>query len=141
MRAIRFIRLNSSFCRISGAHPSKVGETIPIALIDLNSAFLHRQESDPATAHYLTGLNLTPGPSPAMNTIARTAAAIIHARLSSISGICNSLLRMRGPWSKIHIHASPECPPKDAAAAETKIKSGPTGLSAPAAQERTPPVI
>jgi len=75
-----------------------------------------------------------------MNPIARTIAEMIHPRLLSISGIWNSLLGMRGLWSRFHIHASPECPPKDEAAAEIRINSGPTGFSAPATQERTPAV-
>jgi hypothetical protein len=62
-----------------------------------------------------------------MNTIARITAATIHPRLRSISGICSSLLGMSGPRSTVHIHASPDCPPKDAAPAETRISSGPLG--------------
>ena len=84
---------------------------------------------------YSLFLNQRTGPlSPAMKTIVRTAAVMIHSWLRPISGICNSLLGMRGPWSKVHIHASPECPPKDAAA-ETRIKSGPTGLAQTQAAE------
>ena len=56
-----------------------------------------------------------------MDPIARIAAAMIHPRLRSISGIWNSLLGMRGSWSRLHIQASPDCPPKDAAAAEIAI--------------------
>jgi hypothetical protein len=33
-----------------------------------------------------------------------TAAATIHPRLRSISGICSSLLGMSGPRSTVHIH-------------------------------------
>jgi hypothetical protein len=58
-----------------------------------------------------------------MNAIARTTAAIIQPRLRAISGICNLLLGMRGLQSRAHIHASADCPPNDAAAAETRIKT------------------
>jgi hypothetical protein len=83
---------------------------------------------------------LTPGPSLAMNPIAKITAAIVHPRLCSISGICGSLLGMSGPRSRVHIHASPDFPPNDAAAAETRTRRGPTGFKAPATQERTPAV-
>jgi len=75
-----------------------------------------------------------------MNAMARIKPETIHPRLRMISGICNSLLALFGLWNKLHIHARPECPPNDAAAAETKINSGPTGLNAPATQERIPEV-
>ena len=80
-------------------------------------------------------LKLTPGPSAAMNAIASTIATITHPQLRVIPGICISLLRMRGLPSNVHIYARADFPPKDAAAAESKINKRPTGLNAPAIQE------
>jgi hypothetical protein len=48
-----------------------------------------------------------------MNPIAKTARAIIHPRLRSISAIWNSLPEMRGLWRRFHIHANPGCTPQD----------------------------
>jgi hypothetical protein len=88
----------------------------------------------------LLGMQSRQGPNPAMNAIARIRAATIHPCLRSISGICSSLLGMRWPRSSVHIHTSPDFPPNEAAAADTRINNGPTGFSAPAMQERIPAV-
>ena len=75
-----------------------------------------------------------------MNKMAKTKAAMIHPQERSISGICNSVLGMRGPWSRLAIQAKPECPPNEAAAAEIRINIGLTGFSAPAMVESIPEV-
>jgi hypothetical protein len=73
-----------------------------------------------------------------MNTSARTTAMAIHTRLRVIAGIRISLLARRG--ANTDIHTRPDCPPKVAAAAESRISTGPTGFRAPAMQESIPAV-
>jgi hypothetical protein len=75
-----------------------------------------------------------------MNNTDRITAATIHPQLRSISSIRVSPRGMRGLRNSVHIHANADFPPNDAAAAETRISSAPTGFNAPARQDRIPAV-
>jgi hypothetical protein len=102
-----------------------------------------RESSRPASAEQRLkelGIKLPAPPEP----FGTYVEAVQTGNLLFLSGMLPAeghSAKFVGPESRFHIHASPELPPNDAAAAEIRINSGPTGFSAPATQARTPAVI
>ena len=81
-----------------------------------------------------------PGPSAKIKTTARVPEAAIQTQLRAISaGRAVVPLGIEPPLSHCAIHASPDVPPNDAAAAEIATNSMPTGLNKPAMHESVPP--
>src|SRR5438105_14155131 len=77
-----------------------------------------------------------PGPRIPTKITAAVHPATIQAELrSSSAGVADRLLP-RVNWMS---QSSPEAPPKDAAAAEIAMRTGPTGLNNPERQKRRPP--
>jgi len=82
-----------------------------------------------------------PGPSTKMSKINAIIPASIHHQFRFIlAGASGVLASAAFPADQGDIQINPEAPPNEAAAAEIKINSGPTGLNNPDIHNAIPPL-